>query len=51
MVYSNLLTLSQARVAQGQFAFGLGLWLVHGLMLAVLAFLFARRMGVLGLRG
>jgi lipopolysaccharide export system permease protein len=51
MVYSNLLTLSQARVAQGQLSFALGLCLVHVVMLCVLAFLFARRMGMLGLRG
>ncbi len=51
MVYSNLLTLSQARVAQGQLAFGVGLWLVHAVMLTVLGLLFARRMGVLGPRG
>ena len=51
MVYSNLLSLSQARVAQGQLSFATGLWLVHGLMLVVLVILFARRTGVLGLRG
>ncbi len=50
MVYSNLLSLSQARVAQGQMSFATGVWLVHGVMLAVLAFLFARRMGMLRLR-
>ena len=50
MVYSNLLSLSQVRVAQGQLSFGLGLSLVHGSMVVVLAFLFARRMGVLGVK-
>ena len=51
MLYSNLLSLSQARVVQGKLSFGTGLWLVHGVMLAVLLLLFARRMGVLRLRG
>jgi lipopolysaccharide export system permease protein len=50
MVYSNMLSLSQARVVQGKLSFGIGLWLVHGVMLAVLAFLFARRMGFLRFR-
>ena len=49
MVYSNLLSLSQARVAQGQLSFATGMWLVHGLMLVVLVILFARR--IRGLRG
>jgi lipopolysaccharide export system permease protein len=47
MVYSNLLSLSQARVIQGKLAFATGIWLVHGVMLAVLLFLYARRMGLL----
>jgi lipopolysaccharide export system permease protein len=47
MVYSNLLSVSQARVAQGKFAFGTGLWLVHAVMLAVLVLLFAQRMSLL----
>jgi lipopolysaccharide export system permease protein len=51
MVYSNLLTLSQARVTQGQLSFSIGIWLVHALMLGVLGFLFARRMGALGVKG
>ena len=50
MVYSNMLSLSQARVVQGKLSFGVGIWLVHGVMLAVLAFLFARRMGLLRFR-
>ncbi|MGH8706066.1 MAG: LPS export ABC transporter permease LptF [Burkholderiales bacterium] len=45
MVYSNLLSVSQARVAQGRLAFSTGWWLVHAVMLAVLLALFARRMG------
>jgi lipopolysaccharide export system permease protein len=46
MVYSNLLSLSQARVAQGKLAFSTGWWLVHGVMLAVLLVLFAQRMSL-----
>lgn len=45
MVYSNLLSLSQARVVQGKLDFAIGAWLVHGVMLAALLILFARRMG------
>ena len=47
MVYSNLLSVSQAQVAQGKLAFGTGLWLVHAAMLVVLVVLFAQRMGLL----
>jgi lipopolysaccharide export system permease protein len=45
MVYSNLLSVSQARMAQGRLEFGLGWWLVHGAMLAVLVAMFVHRMG------
>ena len=51
MIYSNLISLSQARVAQGQLSFLTGLFLVHGVMIAVLVLLFARRMGYFRLRG
>ena len=44
MVYSNLLSVSQARVSQGKLAFGVGWWLVHAVMLAVLVALFARHL-------
>ena len=50
MVYSNLLSVSQARVVQGKLAFSVGWWLVHAVMLAVLLALFAQRMSVLRLR-
>lgn len=43
MVYSNLISVSQARVAQGKLDFGIGLWLVHAVMLLVLLALFAHR--------
>ena len=46
MVYSNLLSVSQARVAQGKLAFSTGWWLVHGVMLLVLLVLFAQRMSL-----
>jgi lipopolysaccharide export system permease protein len=44
MVYVNLLTLSQARVAQGKVDFLLGWWPVHATMLVILLVLFAQRM-------
>ncbi len=47
MVYSNLLSVSQARVAQGKLAFSTGWWLVHAVMLVVLLVLFAQRMSLL----
>jgi lipopolysaccharide export system permease protein len=47
MVYSNLLSVSQARVAQGKLAFSTGWWLVHALMLLVLLGLFVQRMVIL----
>jgi len=44
MVYSNLLSVSQARVAQGKMAFATGWWLVHAVMILVLFALFAQRL-------
>jgi lipopolysaccharide export system permease protein len=44
MVYSNLLSISQARVAQGKLAFTTGWWLVHAIMALVLVALFAQRL-------
>jgi lipopolysaccharide export system permease protein len=44
MVYSNLLSISQARVAQGKLAFTTGWWLVHAIMAVVLVALFAQRL-------
>ena len=49
MVYSNLLSVSQARIAQGKLAFASGWWLVHAVMLLVLLALFAQRMSLLQL--
>ena len=46
VVYVNLLTISQARVAQGKLAFSTGWWLVHAVMLALLLVMFARRLSL-----
>lgn len=43
VTYSNLLSVSQARVAQGKLAFGTGWWAVHAVMIAVLLVLIVRR--------
>jgi lipopolysaccharide export system permease protein len=50
MVYSNVLSVSQARVAQGKLDFSTGWWLVHAVMLALLLLLFAQRMSLFRLR-
>ena len=50
IVYSNLLSVSQARVAQGRMEFGVGIWLVHAAMIVLLVFMFARRMQIIRLR-
>jgi lipopolysaccharide export system permease protein len=50
IVYSNLLSVSQARVAQGRMDFDVGWWLVHAGMIALLVFMFARRMQIIRLR-
>ena len=50
MIYSNLISVSQARVSLGKLSFGVGWWLVHGIMAAVLLALFARRLSPYGLR-
>jgi lipopolysaccharide export system permease protein len=50
IVYSNLLSVSQARVAQGRMDFSVGLWLVHAGMVLLLLFMFARRMQLIRLR-
>jgi lipopolysaccharide export system permease protein len=44
IVYNNLLSVSQARVAQGRMDFALGSWLVHAGMIALLVVMFAQRM-------
>ncbi|MEO8143480.1 MAG: LPS export ABC transporter permease LptF [Betaproteobacteria bacterium] len=47
MVYSNLLSVSQAKVVQGKLAFATGLWMVHAAMLVLLVVLFVQRMSLL----
>lgn len=49
MIYTNLLSVSQAWVAQGKLSFGVGVWLVHAVMLLLLPLLFARRILVFSL--
>ncbi|MDR2240632.1 MAG: LPS export ABC transporter permease LptF [Zoogloeaceae bacterium] len=46
MLYSNLLSVSQAWVAQGRLRFEVGWWLIHLVMLIVLALLFFKRLSV-----
>jgi lipopolysaccharide export system permease protein len=43
MIYSNLLSISQAWVAQGKLSFGVGVWAVHVGMFLLLVILFYRR--------
>ena len=50
MVYSNLLSVSQARVAQGRLDFSMGVWLVHAGMVLLLVVLFAQRMQLIRFR-
>ena len=50
IVYSNLLSVSQARVAQGRMDFGIAWWLVHAAMVALLVVMFAQRMQIIRLR-
>ena len=49
VVYSNLLSVSQARVALGRLDFGVGWWLVHAGMAVLLVVMFAQRMQLLRL--
>jgi lipopolysaccharide export system permease protein len=43
MLYSNLLSIAQAWIAQGRVAPAIGFWVVHVLMLGVTLALFSRR--------
>jgi lipopolysaccharide export system permease protein len=43
----NVLNTVQAYVQQGRVSFGIGAWVVHGLVLAVIVVLFARRVYML----
>ena len=44
MIYSNLISISQAWVSQGRLSFGIGVWLVHVVMFGLLLLLFSRRL-------
>ena len=46
-IYNNLMSLSQAWVAQGKLSFSIGVWAVHALMTLPLLLLFYRRIVVL----
>lgn len=46
MLYSNLISLCQAWVAQGRLRFDIGWWLVHVAMFVVLVLLFLKRLSV-----
>jgi lipopolysaccharide export system permease protein len=46
MIYSNLLSVSQAWVIQGKVSFGIGVWAVHVFMFVTLLLLFSRRVVV-----
>jgi len=46
-VYMNVLNTVQAYVQQGRVSFGIGAWVVHGLVLAVIVVLFTRRVYML----
>ena len=50
LVYNNLLTISQAWVADGRVSFAVGLVSVHLLMLCLLPLFFYRRIAVFSLR-
>ena len=50
LVYYNLQSVVQARVAQGRLDFAVGVWVVHGVVLVALIALFAQRMTLLRLR-
>nr|ALV86782.1 permease [uncultured bacterium P11N2] len=49
MIYSNLLSISQAWVAQGKLRFELGVWAIHFVMFLLLAILFYHRQNPLTL--
>jgi lipopolysaccharide export system permease protein len=50
VVYSNLLSVTQARVAQGRLDFSMGWWVVHAGMAVLLLVMFAQRMQLIRLR-
>ena len=50
VVYSNMISVSQARVAQGRLDFSVGWWVVHAGMALLLVLMFAQRMQLIRLR-
>ncbi len=50
VTYSNLQSLSQAWVAQERISFGIGVWAVHAVVVAIIAILFWRRTSLPSLR-
>ncbi len=46
LIYSNLLSVSQAWVIQGKISFGVGVWAIHVFMFFALLLLFSRRVTV-----
>jgi lipopolysaccharide export system permease protein len=44
VLYNNLLSLTQAWIAQGKLSFGLGVWVIHAVALSLAFFLFYRKM-------
>jgi lipopolysaccharide export system permease protein len=44
VLYNNLLSLTQAWIAQGRLSFAIGVWLIHLIAIALGVFLFYRKM-------
>lgn len=50
MLYSNMISVTNAWVGQGKLSPGIGLWGIHAAMLAIMALMFYRRMTLFSLR-
>jgi lipopolysaccharide export system permease protein len=50
MLYSNMISVTNAWVGQGKLSPGIGLWGIHAVMLAVILLMFYRRMALFSLR-
>jgi lipopolysaccharide export system permease protein len=50
MLYSNMISVTNAWVGQGKLSPGIGLWGIHTVMLAITALMFYRRMALFSLR-
>jgi lipopolysaccharide export system permease protein len=50
VLYTNLVSVSQAWVAQGRITFGLGVWVIHGIFLAVVALLYWHKLSLIRFR-